>query len=86
MHEWQEWCNAISSNELDMYYKNYLNRHKIYYILKHSTQKKKHRKKQDLKETLEMDLFLLIGQFYLSGVKEVPNRLRSIIEIDEDFM
>lgn len=54
MCEWQEWCNAVSSNELDSYYKSHLNTEKkIYNIIKHPTQNIKYRKKARFKGTFK---------------------------------
>ena len=44
MKEWEEWCNAVDSKELDKFYSSHLNNYAIDRILKNSDLKRKFRK------------------------------------------
>ena len=45
MNEWTEWCAACSKNNLDAFYKKYLNHHAIHQVLERSGKKNTYRKK-----------------------------------------
>jgi hypothetical protein len=43
--DWQEWCNAVSNNDLESYYKKYLKNRAIDRVINNSKFKRKYRKK-----------------------------------------
>lgn len=45
MTEWEEWCSAVDSGELDSYYAAHLGKHHIDSIIENSDGREKHRKK-----------------------------------------
>ena len=45
MADWQEWCNAYSNGNLELYYKNYLENNSIVRIVINSKLRRTYRKK-----------------------------------------
>lgn len=53
LNEWEEWCKAVSTGDLETYYSTHLNKDSIGRILKNSTFKRKYRKKARFKGRFE---------------------------------